>query len=268
VRQTLFSEQSEFQHVDVIETVPFGRMLLNDGLVMVTERDEHIYHEMMVHVPLLTHPNPRKVLVIGGGDGGTVREVLKHSSVEKVHLVEIDEAVVRACRLHIPQTAACLDDERVVVNIEDGVSFTAKSKEKFDVVLVDSTDPIGPATPLFGEDFYSSVYTCLNDEGIVVAQGESAFYEGEMQSKILTILASQFAATYIYNYTNMTYPGSLWSFVVGTKGLCPLRDFDERRFSRLSLNTRYYNPSIHRASFALPEFMRDKFDSLLTGIQA
>ena len=157
VEKVLFEGQSPFQRVEVVQTAGHGRMLLNDGLVMVTERDEAVYHEMIAHVPLFVHPNPRRVLVIGGGDGGSVREALRHRSVERCRLVEIDEMVVNACRRFIPQTASCLDDPRVEVTIADGVEFVATTGETYDVVLVDSTDPIGPAKPLFGSDFYRNV---------------------------------------------------------------------------------------------------------------
>ncbi len=264
VRQTLFSGKSEFQRVDVIETVPYGRMLLNDGLVMATERDEHIYHEMLAHVPLFTHPHPRKVLVIGGGDGGTVREVLRHPSVEICYLVEIDELVVNACKEYLPQTAACLADARVRVEITDGVKFIAQTQERFDVILVDSTDPIGPATPLFGDDFYSNIERCLTADGIVVAQGESAFFNSAMQEKLLQILQPKFARRYLYNYSNLTYPGGLWSFVMGSRRLCPLADFSAQRWAACHWQTQYYNAQIHRASFALPQEMYNKFSRYLT----
>ncbi|MBA6358167.1 polyamine aminopropyltransferase, partial [Colwellia sp. BRX8-3] len=174
VEKVLFSGKSEFQTVDVVETKGHGKMLLNDGLIMVTERDEFAYHDMISHVPLFVHPHPKNILVIGGGDGGTAREVIRHLSVKKCTMVEIDEMVVDACKKHIPQTASALDDERIDLIIGDGVQFVKETTEKFDVIIVDSTDPIGPAQPLFGEAFYKDVFNCLADDGIVVAQGESS----------------------------------------------------------------------------------------------
>ena len=161
-----------------------GKMLLNDGLVMLTERDEFVYHDMIVHVPLFVHPNPKSVLIIGGGDGGTAREVLRHRGVERVVMVEIDQMVVDACIDHIPQTACELDNERLELIIDDGVAFVANTEEKFDVILVDSTDPIGPAQPLFGPEFYQNIHRVLNEDGIVVSQGESPWYHAEMQAKL------------------------------------------------------------------------------------
>ncbi len=181
VERTLFSGKSAFQTVDVVETRGHGKMLLNDGLVMVSERDEFVYHDMISHVPLFVHPNPKKVLIIGGGDGGTAREAARHPGVERVVQVEIDAMVVDACKEHIPQTAVGYENEKVELLIDDGVKYMAETTETFDVILVDSTDPIGPAKPLFGEEFYSNVARVLSDNGIVVSQGESPFLEADTQ---------------------------------------------------------------------------------------
>ncbi|MCB0343754.1 MAG: polyamine aminopropyltransferase [Bdellovibrionales bacterium] len=263
VLRTLFSGTSEYQKVDVVESAGFGKMLFNDGLAMVSERDEFVYHEMIAHVPLFTHPEPKRVLVIGGGDGGTVREVIKHPSVEHCHLVEIDEMVVNACREHIPLTSACLNDKKVQVTIGDGVKFVAETKEKFDLIIVDSTDPIGPAAPLFGKEFYQNVHSCLADGGIVVSQGESVYYEQEMQRSLLSILNNEFSITRLFNYSNLTYPGGLWSFVYASDKRCPLADFDESRVAASGIEFQYYNEYIHRAAFMLPEFQRKALGSTL-----
>lgn len=263
VEKTLFSGVSDFQSVDVVETRGHGRMLLNDGLVMVSERDEFIYHDMITHVPLFVHPNPKNVLVIGGGDGGTAREVLRHKGVEKVTMVEIDEMVVNACREYIPQTSSKLDDPKMNLIIGDGVQFVKESKEKFDVILVDSTDPIGPATPLFGPEFYNNVFERLTDNGIVVSQGESPFLNKETQISLLSILNNIFPKVCIYNFSNLTYPGGLWSFTFATKGLHPLKDFDQSRVEASGLEFDYYSADMHRAAFSLPAFMKKNIGKLL-----
>jgi len=214
---------------------------------------------MIAHVPLFLHPNPRRVLVIGGGDGGTVREVLKHRSVEHCRLVEIDAMVVDTCKKFIPQTASALDDPRVTVSVADGVEFVASTGETFDVAIVDSTDPIGPAQPLFGSEFYGNVKRILTERGIVVSQGESAFLASETQESLIRILKEHFEQVNLYNYTNMTYPAGLWSFTFASKGLRPVSDFDPERVRQSGIRFRYYNPSVHAASFALPQFMRDAF---------
>jgi len=256
VNKVLFSGKSPFQTVDVVETELLGKMLLNDGLIMVSERDEFVYHDMIAHVPLFTHPNPKKVLVIGGGDGGTAREVLRHKSVEKCVMVEIDEMVVNACKEFIPQTSSALNDPRLELIIGDGIKYVNETTEKFDVILVDSTDPIGPAEPLFNISFYKDIEKCLSDDGIVVSQGESPFYFDEMQKKLLGIKKEVFPITTLYNFSNLTYPGGLWSFTVGSKKYHPVKDFDQERVTNSGLTFEYYNSGIHQAAFAIPSFMR------------
>lgn len=252
LRKRLFADKSDFQKVEVFESSHHGRVLLNDGCFMLSERDERIYHEMMAHVPLHVHPNPRKVLIIGGGDGGTAREVLKHSSVESCTLVEIDAMVVEACKRYIPQTAAVFNDPRLKLIIGDGVAFARDSKETFDVIMIDSTDPNGAAEPLFGPEFYGNVAARLSDGGIVIAQGESVFYEAHTQQSLLKIAAPLFDYVTMLNFTNMTYPGGLWSFMWASKKLHPLKDLKALKIQDCS----YYNSEIHRAAFALPEFQR------------
>jgi spermidine synthase len=255
LKARLFRGQSPYQTVEVVDTVSHGKMLLNDGLVMVTERDERVYHEMLAHVPLFTHPNPEKVLVIGGGDGGTIREVLRHPSVKLAVLCEIDGMVVEACQKWIPQTAAALSDPRVRVYIEDGIQFLKESKDKYDVILVDSTDPMGPAAPLFGKEFYLDVFQHLTDQGLVVAQSECAFYQLETQRRFLSIVQEVFPKTYVYNYNNLTYPGGMWSFLVGSKKWNPQTDCSAEKVLKFDQEFYYYNAHIHRSAFSLPSFM-------------
>ncbi len=261
LKERLFDEKSDFQRVEVVETQEHGKLLAHDGMIMVTERDEFVYHDMITHVPMFTHPNPKNVLVIGGGDGGTVREVLKHPSVEKVTMVEIDSVVVEASKKYIPQTAGKLEDQKVTLKIADGVDFMKNSQETFDVIIVDSSEPIGPATPLFNIDFYKDVEARLSDNGIVVSQGESPYYDMKMQKVLVNILKEVFPKVHIYNYCNMSYPSGLWSFTYASKGLCPLKDFDP---SRVHGNFEYYNPQIHWGSFMIPEFMKKEHGSSLT----
>ena len=263
VNNVLFSGKSPFQTVDVVETELLGKMLLNDGLVMVTERDEFVYHDMIAHVPLFTHPNPKKVLVIGGGDGGTAREVLRHKSVEKCVMVEIDEMVVNACKEFIPQTSCALDDPRLELIIGDGIKYVKETNEKFDVILVDSTDPIGPAEPLFNISFYQDINNRLSEDGIVVSQGESPFYFPEMQQKLLGIKKEVFPISTIYNFSNLTYPGGLWSFTVGSKKYHPVKDFSAAKVKDSGLTFEYYNEGIHQAAFAIPSFMRKNLNDFI-----
>ena len=265
VKRSLFSGESRFQRIDIVETAGFGRMLFNDSVAMLSERDEFVYHEMISHVPLFVQPAVERVLVIGGGDGGTVREVLRHLVVSHCRLVEIDALVVEGCRRHLPWTAAALDDPRVEVTIADGVEFVARTGERYDLVIVDSTDPVGPATPLFGEAFYADVHRILTPDGVVVSQAESPFYEEERQRSMLKILGERFERAQMYNYNNITYPGGLWSFTFAAKAdLCPLGDFDPGRVAASGLTFRYYSPAIHRAAFVHPEFQARQLEGLLT----
>lgn len=268
VARSLYSAQSEHQHVDVVETTGFGRMLFNDSVAMLSERDEFVYHEMISHVPLFVRPGIERVLVIGGGDGGTVREVLRHPSVSYVRLVEIDAKVVEGCRQHLPWTAATLNDPRVEVTIADGVAYVAQTRDVYDLVLVDSTDPVGPAEPLFGREFYAGVYRILANDGIVVSQAESPFYEAKMQASLLAILGEAFTTVQLYNYSNLTYPGGLWSFSFACKcATCPVGDFDPARVAASGLAFRYYNPRIHRAAFVHPEFQARNLAEHLTPLK-
>ena len=254
VDKRLFSAQSKFQKVEVVETEGFGRMLLNDNLVMVSERDEFVYHEMIAHVPLCVHPCPERVLIIGGGDGGTAREVVLHDKVEECVVVEIDEIVVQACKEHLSACSIGFSHPKVQLLIGDGIDFVSKHKAAFDVILVDSTDPIGPAKPLFGLEFYRDIRDCLKEDGIVVSQGESPWYEMEMQKKLVGIKREFFETVLCYNYTNLTYPGGLWSFTWGSRKYHPIEDMDSTRAEALSCQ--YYNLRIHREAFALPSFQQ------------
>lgn len=256
LQRRVFKGRSPFQTVEVVETKGHGKLLLIDGMTMVSERDEFVYHEMIAHPALFTHPRPRRVLVIGGGDGGTVREVLRHRSVESCTLVEIDGMVVDACRRHIPSTAAALSSRRARVIIDDGVRFVRETSERFDVVIVDSTEPFGPAKELFGTAFYRDVRRVLGPEGIVVSQGGSPFYEIATIKNLFRLLGPEFPVREAFLFNNLTYPGGLWAFTWGSRRLHPLRHFDPRRVSRARLPLRWYNAQMHRGALALPEFLR------------
>jgi spermidine synthase len=250
LKNKLFTGKSDFQTVEIAETTHHGRVLLNDGAFMLSERDERIYHEMIVHVPMSVHPSASRVLIIGGGDGGTAREVLRYKDVQRVVMVEIDALVVEASRKFLPVTADALSDKRLDLKIDDGVTYMRDSQEQFDVILIDSTDPNGAAQPLFGPEFYSNVVKRLAPGGIVAAQGESPFYELEMQATLLKIASPLFKYTSMYNFTNMTYPGGLWSFLYASNTLHPVDDLREKP----ELDMFYYNSSVHKAAFQLPQF--------------
>ncbi len=256
LKRRVFQGKSPFQTVEVVETKGHGKLLLIDGMTMVSERDEFVYHEMIAHVPLFVHPRPRRVLVIGGGDGGSVREVLRHRSVERCVLAEIDPLVVEASRRFLPLTAAKLSDRRCEVKIGDGVAFVRETAERFDVVIVDSTEPFGPAKALFGPAFYKDVRRVLTDDGIVVSQAGSPFYEIATIKNLARLLKPVFPVSDAYLFNNLTYPGGLWAFTYASKGLRPVKDFRPARVKAARLPLRWYNADVHAGAFALPQFLK------------
>jgi len=258
IKKTLFSEKSLYQQIDVVDTEGFGRMLFNDHIAMLSERDEFIYHEMITHVPLFTHPNPREVLVIGGGDGGTVREILKHESVENVTLVEIDEMVVEVCKKFLPSVSSELSNPRCIVKIADGAKYVKETDKKYDIVIIDSTDPIGPSKPLFNEGFYDDVRSLLKEDGICVSQAESPYYLADEFSSLVNIKKNVFDQVFVYKYSNLTYPGGMWCFTFATSTHSPLSvNFDKRAvLDKMSL--RYYSKSVHESAFVLPLFLENE----------
>lgn len=256
--EVLFDEKSPWQRVQILKTKNYGPLLVNDGIVMTSERDEYVYHEMIAHVPLFTHSSPRQVLIIGGGDGGTAREVLKHKTVKKCVMVEIDRLVTEACKKYLPVTGKGLTHPRLEIKFEDGAAFLAEQKNTFDVIIVDSSDPIGPAKALFTEKFYGNIFNALKEDGLFVAQGESPFYNKSFQKGLLKTVGNLFKIAGFYNYSNLTYPGGYWSFLFASKKYHPLKDFKSNK----DFTLRYYNEDIHRASFSRPEFLKKYFDSL------
>ena len=253
VIQTLHSEKTPFQRLDVIETVPYGRMLVLDGMVQTTEADEFVYHEMIVHVAMQTHPEPRRVAVVGGGDGGAVREVLKYRSVENVTLIEIDERVVWASRRFFPQLSKGLDDPRVECVFADGIRHIQENKGAYDVIIVDSTEPVGPAVGLFSRNFYVSCYESLTDHGVLVAQTESPFFNRDLIEKAFAAISSVFPVSRLYLASIPTYPSGLWSFSLGSKRRDPL----EVTPNLDGIPTRYYTEGVHHAAFQLPRFVQE-----------
>lgn len=253
-KKTYHTEKTEFQDLALIETEQFGRMLVLDGTVQTTIEDEFVYHEMISHVPLFTHKNPKKVLVIGGGDGGAIREIIKHPSVEKAVLCEIDGRVIEVSKEYLPEISCALSDKRVEVLVADGIKYVQDNKGQFDVIMVDSTDPVGPAVGLFAVDFYKAIYEALKEDGIFVAQTESPFFHKELIKSVYKDISSIFPITKLYTCAIPTYPSGFWSFTMGSKKYDPL----ETDISKIpELDTKYYCPQLHKAVFALPKFAAD-----------
>lgn len=255
VREILYSKQSKFQKIDVIDTYAYGKVLLIDGLVMTTEKDEFYYHEMITHIPLLANANPERVLVIGGGDGGTIREVLKHPSVKEVVLCEIDEMVIDVSKEYLPSIACSFDDPRVKVNIQDAVEYIKGQKNRFDAVLIDSTDPLGPGVGLFTEDFYTNVKNSLREGGVMSAQTESPVISQKEFMLINSILNKVFPVVKPYFAPVPTYPGGTWSWTFCSMGVQPEIN-NEKTSAELEKVSRFYNRDIHKAVFALPNYLK------------
>lgn len=253
----LYSAQSSFQRIDIFQSVELGRFLTLDGYMMLTEKDEFIYHEMITHVPLAVHPDAKNVLVIGGGDGGAVRELCRYGTVETIDLVEIDPLVVKASREHLPFTACSLDDPRVTIYYEDGVKFVRRKKAAYDLIIVDSTDPFGPGEGLFTREFYGSCYMALKEDGIMVNQHESPFYPNDaaaMQRAHKRIVES-FPISRVYQAHIPTYPSGHWLFGFASKKYHPLEDLQAARWNSLNIRTDYYTTKLHEGCFYIPAYV-------------
>ncbi len=260
IKNHLFSNKSSFQKVDVFETYEFGNLMTLDGLVMVTEKDEFIYHDMIVHPAMAVNPKTKNVLVIGGGDGGTVRELMKYPSIEHVDMVEIDKMVVDVAREYFPSVSCELNNEKVTVLYEDGVEFVKNKKNLYDLILIDSTDPIGPGEGLFTTEFYTNCFNALTDQGILVNQNETPIYDEFFKVGISSNrkLKKMFPIVEVYQASIPTYPGGYWLFNFASKNLNPKTDLKEEEWESLNIKTKYYNPTLHVGSFGIPTYVKEK----------
>ncbi len=257
INKVLKSIQTKFQKLDVYETEGFGKLLTLDDLVMVTERDEFIYHEMIVHVPLFCHKLPETVLVIGGGDGGTVREILKHKTVKHIDMVEIDEEVVKAAKEFFPTLSSELDNPKVNLHFKDGVKFVQNIQNVYDIIIIDSTDPINIGEGLFTTEFYKNCFNALKENGILTNQSESPFHNQDWVENIYKKLNKVFPIVKMYIAAVPTYPSGVWSFAFCSKNTNPIDDFKKERFKEYNLKLKYYNDEIHKGSFAVPNFAKE-----------
>jgi spermidine synthase len=257
-KEYLYYKQSDFQRIDIFDTYAFGRVFTLDGIVMTTEKDEFIYHDMIVHIPMATNPNIENVLVIGGGDGGTVRELTRYKNIKKIDMVEIDEEVVKAAIEYLPFTSSKLDDPRVSLYFEDGIKFVQNKEKKYDLIIVDSTDPIGPGEGLFTMDFYQNCYDLLSETGILVNQSESPYYPNNARELVRATqkIKKLFPITEVYQYNTPTYGSGHWLFGFASKKYHPVNDFDASKWEALNIETKYYNTDMHKAVFYLPTYVR------------
>lgn len=259
IKEQLYSGKSYYQQIEVFDSYEFGRVLVLDGYIMLTEKDEYIYHEMMVHVPMACNLDIRRVLVIGAGDGGTVRELCRYDSITQIDMVEIDEQVVKVCKEYLPQTACRLEDPRVHIYYEDGLKFVRRVEDTYDLIIVDSTDPFGPGEGLFTKEFYGNCFTALREHGILTNQHESTYYDSytSMVSRTHRRMRSVFPVAMVYQAHIPTYPSGHWLFGFASKNIHPVYDFKPEIWEQLGLETKYYNTQLHTGCFALPNTVRE-----------
>ncbi len=264
VDRQLYSGQSEFQRIDVYDSPEFGRFLTLDGYMMLTEKDEFIYHEMIVHVPMAVHPNVRRVLVIGAGDGGAVRELTRYVSIEHIDMVEIDRQVVEVCRQYLPQTACSFEDPRVYLYFEDGLKFIRSREDEYDLIIVDSTDPFGPGEGLFTKEFYGNCYRALHEDGIMVNQHESPFYDGDALAckRAHKRIVESFPISRVYQAHIPTYPSGHWLFGFASKKYHPVEDLRADEWKKLGIDTKYYTTKLHQGAFCLPAYVEKLLSSV------
>jgi len=259
VEKQLFSGVSDFQRIDVFESEEFGRFLTSDGSVIFSEKDEFTYDEMIVHVPMAVHPNVRKVLVIGGGDGGVARELSYYQEIEEIDVVEPDELFVKVCQEFFPDNARGLDDPRVRVYYRDGLRFLRGKQDEYDLIINDSTDPLGHTAGLFTKEFYGSCYKALHDDGIMVYQHGSPFFdEDEETCRAMHRKAyKSFPISRVYQAHIPTCPSGYWLFGFASKKYHPVHDLNAQRWRARKLKTWYYTTNLHMGAFMLPKYVED-----------
>jgi len=257
VDKLIYTEKTPYQIIDIYETPAYGRLFALDGVIMTRDYDEFVYHEMISHVPLFLHEHPKEVLVIGGGDGGTVREVLKHDSIEKVVLCELDEKVVEASLKYLPNISYELNNSKVDIVYEDGSKFVSQFKNEFDVIIIDSTDPTeGEGGLLFTEEFYKNCFDALTENGVFSAQTEEPFLKKEWMLRAYKRISSVFNLARLYmGYVPQYMPG-VWTWTFASKNIDPIKDFDSEKVRDFDRELKYYNEEIHVASFSLPNFVK------------
>ena len=264
VDRQLYAQKSDYQHIAVFETPEFGRVLALDGNIMLTERDEFIYDEMITHVPMAVHPNIKKVLVIGIGDGGVIRELTRYEQIECIDLVEMDKMVADVCRTYLPTNTCRLDDSRVHIYYENALKYMRRHENEYDLIIVDSNDPFGPSEGLFTREFYGNCYKALKDDGIMVNQQGSPFYEEDaaaMQRSHKRIV-NTFPISRVYQAHIPTYAAGYWLFGFASKKYHPIDDIDVNRWKNYHLHTKYYTTRLHVGAFYLPAFLEEMLEKV------
>lgn len=261
-----FESKTEHQHLMIFQNAMFGRVMVLDGIVQTTEKDEFIYHEMLSHVPVLAHGNVKRVLIIGGGDGGILREICKHRTITSVTQVEIDQAVIDMSKEFLPQhSAGAFDDARVNIVIADGYHFVNHCNEKYDIIITDSTDPIGPGASLFTQEFYRACKNCLHENGILVTQNGVPFFQIDEMLSSAQKFSELFNDWAFYSAAVPTYVGGIMAFGWASDNTSARNISSEKiqqRFTAADIATRYYNADIHHAAFALPQYLKTQLETV------
>jgi len=259
IEDQIASCESEFQRIDILKSCEFGKVLVLDGELMITQKDEFIYHEMISHVPMAVHPNVKNVLVIGAGDGGTIRELTKYDTIERIDMVEIDKMVTDMCLEHFQETSCKLSDKRVHMYFEESLRFVRMKKDEYDLIIVDCADPYGPAEGLFTREFYGNCFKALHDDGILINQHESPYYSEHSRTvqKAHNHIKLVFPYSTVYQCHIPSYPSGHWLFGFASKKYDPIDDLNEEAWNKLGIKTRYYNTDLHKGSFYLPTYVKE-----------
>lgn len=260
ISRIIHSEQTPYQRIDIFDNPTLGRVFALDGITMTTDVDEFMYHEMLAHVALFSHPDPKSVLIIGGGDGGTLREVLRHEQVEKAVLCEIDRRVVEVSKQYL-KTGVALESEKVELVFENGAEYIKHVRNQFDVIIIDSTDPTaGEGGHLFTQDFYKSCYDALKDNGVMTAEAENPLYDFGWLKIAYKRVRNAFPIVRVYQGFMPTYPSGYWLYIFASKQTDPMKDFRVEDAKKMSKDLKYYNEEIHKAAFVLPNFIKNELE--------
>ena len=262
IKNQIYSNKSEYQDISIYKSLEFGKFLTLDGVMMLTEKDEFIYHEMITHTAMAVNPTAKNVLVIGAGDGGVARELSKYKNLKNIDIVEIDEEVVRVCKEFLPLTACGFDDERVHIHFADGLKFIRRIENKYDIIIVDSTDPSGPGEVLFTKEFYGNCYKALTENGIMINQHESPFYndDAKVMKDAHKRIYSVFPVSKIFQAHIPTYPSGHWLFGFASKNLHPINNLQADIWNDFNIKTQYYNTNLHKGAFYLPNYVQEALE--------
>ena len=264
VEKQLYSNENEYNRIDIFDSIEFGRFLTVDGYIIMTERDEFIYHEMLTHIPMAVHPAPKRILVFGAGDGGVIRELLKYPYVEQIDMVEVNEGVMEACKKYLPFTASGLSDPKVAIYSDNCLRFIRHIENEYDVIIVDSAGFYGPGESLFTREFYGSCYKALKSDGIMVNQHQSPFYENDRveTQRAHKRIVNSFPLSRVYQAHIPSYPSGYWLFGFASKKYHPLKDLNCSIWKSLGIETRYYTTNLHKGCFALPAYVEKMLEDV------